>query len=176
MKKIIAFAGSNSQKSINKQLAEYAAKQLDHTEYTFLDLNDFDIPMYGIDREQADGIPAAATQFNDLITNADGVIVSLAEHNGSYTAVFKNLYDWLSRIDQKVWKDKPMLLMATSPGGRGGIGVLTTARNTFPRMGANLVSSFSLPFFTTNFKEGIIEDPGLRAQLGYAAEAFEKAL
>lgn len=44
-----------------------------------------------------------------------------------------------------------MLLMATSPGGRGGASVLETAVATFPRMGADLRATFSLPSFHDNF-------------------------
>ena len=42
MKKIIAFGGSNSKESINKQLASYAANKVENVEVSLLDLNDFD--------------------------------------------------------------------------------------------------------------------------------------
>ena len=94
------------------------------------------------------------------------IVVSLAEHNGSYAAAFKNLYDWTSRIEQKPWSDKPMLLMASSPGGRGGSTVLESAKATFPRMGADLRATFSLPSFHDNFSaESGITEPALAAEL-----------
>ena len=49
MKKILALGASNSKNSINKTLAIYAAKQIENTEILVIDLNDFDIPLYGID-------------------------------------------------------------------------------------------------------------------------------
>ena len=55
MKKVIAFAGSNSSTSINKKLAVYAAGLLENVEVTILDLNDFDMPLYGIDLEKKPG-------------------------------------------------------------------------------------------------------------------------
>ena len=158
MTKIIAFAGSNSSTSINKQLASYAGSRVSNATVAVLDLNDFKLPMFGVDYEKEHGIPQMAHDFLNHIKAADGVVVSLAEHNGAYAAVFKNIYDWMSRIDGKLWNDKPMLLMATSPGGRGGQTVLDIAANKFPRMGANLMSTFSLPNFNENFsKDGIVD-------------------
>tara|TARA_R110000787_G_scaffold60220_13_gene136639 strand:+ start:20327 stop:20857 length:531 start_codon:yes stop_codon:yes gene_type:complete len=165
MKKIIALGGSNSKNSINKTLAIYVAKQIENTETIIIDLNDFDIPLYGIDLENVDGIPAEAVRLSEQFSLADGFVVSLAEHNGSYTAAFKSAYDWLSRINSKVWNNKPMLLMATSPGGRGGAGVLQGAKSTFPRMGANLIADFSLPFFNDNFSKNDILNKELKEDL-----------
>ena len=165
MKKIIALGGSNSNNSINKTLAIYAAKQIENTEILIIDLNDFNIPLYGIDLETADGIPSEAIRLSDLFNQADGFVVSLAEHNGSYTAAFKNVFDWLSRINSKVWNNKPMLLMATSPGARGGMGVLQSAKDRFPRMGANLIADFSLPSFFDNFSGNDISNKELKIDL-----------
>ena len=120
MKNIIAFAGSNSKNSINKALAVHAAKLVEGVEVNVLDLNDFVLPLYGIDFENEYGIPVNAHKFLNAIKSSDGIVLSLAEHNGAYATVFKNIFDWMSRIDGKLWNDKPMLLMATSPGRRGG--------------------------------------------------------
>tara|TARA_B100000809_G_C15092986_1_gene513915 strand:- start:1252 stop:1782 length:531 start_codon:yes stop_codon:yes gene_type:complete len=165
MKKIIALGGSNSKNSINKTLAVYVAKQLENTETLVIDLNDFDIPLYGIDIETTDGIPTEAVRLSEQFSLADGFVVSLAEHNGSYAAAFKSAYDWLSRINPKVWNNKPMLLMATSPGGRGGTGVLQGAKSTFSRMGANLIADFSLPSFYDNFSKNDISNKELKEDL-----------
>ena len=165
MKKIIAFAGSNSSTSINKQLAAYAGSLVDGAEVNVLDLNDFDLPLYGIDLENEHGIPDNAHRFLDLIKSTDGIVLSLAEHNGAYATVFKNLFDWMSRIDGKLWSDKPMLLMATSPGGRGGATVLEIAQGRFGYMGGNIVGSFSLPSFGENFTDGKITNEELNSQL-----------
>ena len=58
-----------------------------------------------------------------------------------------------------------MLLMATSPGARGGIGVLQSAKDRFPRMGANLIADFSLPSFFDNFTENDISNKELKIDL-----------
>jgi len=176
MKHIIAFAGSNSSTSINKRLATYAASLVEGAEVKVLDLNDFELPLYGIDYEKAHGIPDNAKKFLDIIKSTDGIVLSLAEHNGAYATVFKNLFDWMSRIDDKLWSDKPMLLMATSPGGRGGASVLEIALGRFVFMGGNIVGSFSLPSFNDNFSDGKITNKELRTQLLEEVEQFAESL
>jgi len=155
--KILAFAASNSSSSINKQFVSFALDQLQASEKTLLDLNDFALPIYGIDLEQASGIPQAAQDFTKLIDNADLLLISLAEHNGTYTSVFKNLFDWLSRNKTKCFEGKKMILLSTSPGARGGRGVMDAALVRFPIHGAEILGHFCLPSFKTNFdsEEGI---------------------
>ena len=75
----------------------------------------------------------------------------MSEHNGNYSAAFKNIFDWCTRINGKVFQEKPMLLLATSPGARGGASVLEIAKNAFPRYGALVKATFSLPSFDENF-------------------------
>ncbi|MFI1743852.1 NADPH-dependent FMN reductase [Thalassobellus sediminis] len=176
MKNIIAFAGSNSKNSINKELAIYAASLVENANTNVLDLNDFELPLYGIDYEIAHGIPDNAQKFLDIIKKSDGIVLSLAEHNGAYATVFKNLFDWMSRIDGKLWSDKPMLLMATSPGARGGATVLEIAKGRFPYMGGNIVSDFSFPSFGDNFSDGKISNEELNSALKSQVELLQKAL
>lgn len=176
MKKIIALGGSNSKESINKQLAVFVADQIEGSETVTADLNEFKLPLYGIDLEKEVGIPREAIKLNAIIEKADGLVISMAEHNGSYTAAFKNTIDWLSRINQKVWKDKPMLLMATSPGPRGGTTVLNSATASFPYLGANVVADFSLPSFYDNFSEDGLKNEELNSVLNQKIKLFQEAI
>lgn len=176
MKKLVVFAGSNSVKSINKQLAVYASSFFNNIEISVLDLNDFVLPVYGIDEETNNGIPKKASELLKEIHSADGIILSLAEHNGNFSAVFKNAYDWMSRIQQKLWNNIPMLLMATSPGGRGGASVLSIAKAGFPYMGGVIIADFSLPSFSENFKEGSIVNEVYNKQLKEAVQKLKEAL
>lgn len=175
MIKIAAFAGSTSSTSINKELATYAAKQLDSIAFDVLDLNDYNVPIYSVDLEKEEAYPKGATMFNNELDKYDGFIVSLAEHNGAYTAAFKNLFDWVSRKNIEVFRNKPVLLMATSPGKRGGAKVLEIASNYFPFTGAKITSSFSLPSFYDNFKEGKIISEDKNKALKEAVTSFENA-
>ncbi|MEL6660003.1 MAG: NAD(P)H-dependent oxidoreductase [Bacteroidota bacterium] len=176
-KKILAFGASNSRNSINKQLASYAAGQLTDATITLLDLNDFEMPIYSIDREKESGIPQLAEQFKQHVRNADGIVISFAEHNGAYTAAFKNVMDWMSRLEGSIWEDKPMLLLATSPGGRGGKNVLDLAYHVFSFQNKNVSGSFSLPRFKQNFspEEGVL-DPTMAAELRDQLAEFEVVL
>ena len=177
MPKILAFGASSSKASINKQLAHYAANQLADVEVVLLDLNDFEMPIYSIDREEATGIPQLAKDFKKYIADADGILVSFAEHNGAYTAAYKNIYDWASRLEGSVWQDKPMLLMATSPGGRGAQGVLELAYKSYSHGNKQVVGSFSLPSFQQNFslEKGIL-DGELKEQLLSLLNKFREAI
>lgn len=176
MKKIIALAGSNSSTSINEQLATYASSLVDNVKVKVLDLNDFEMPIYSSDRENESGHPNEAVAFVDEIRVADGIIISLAEYNGAYSGAFKNIFDWASRVEQKTFLGKPMLLMASSPGGRGGASVLEMASERFPRHDANVVGKFSLPSFYDNFKDGKIINEDLNNDLLEEVNQFQESL
>lgn len=149
--KIIAFGGSPSKNSINKKLATYAASLFTNAEVEILDLNNFQMPLFTVDIEAEIGQHELAKAFLAKIKSADFLVVSLAENIGNYSAAFKNIFDWCSRITPKVFQEKPMLLLATSPGARGGASVLEIAKTAFPRYGADIKATFSLPSFNTNF-------------------------
>ena len=165
--KIIAFGASPSKNSINKELATYAAHLFENTEVEVLDLNDFQMPLFSIDVEKEIGKHSLAQGFLDKINTADILVVSMAENNGNYSAAFKNVFDWCTRIQKNVFQDKPMLLMATSTGVRGGASVLEIAYNAFPRYGGNIKATFSLPSFEANFdiKKKEISNIELRKEL-----------
>ncbi|MFA9187988.1 NAD(P)H-dependent oxidoreductase [Flavobacterium sp. FBOR7N2.3] len=165
--KIIAFGASPSKNSINKKLATYAASIFENAEVEVLDLNNYQMPLFSVDIEAEIGQHDLAKAFLTKIKSADFLVVSLAENNGNYSAAFKNVFDWCSRIDVKVFQEKPMLLMATSPGGRGGASVLEIAKNAFPRYGADVKATFLLPSFNANFdiEKGKISNDELDNQL-----------
>lgn len=174
---IVALGASNSKNSINKKLANFAAHQVTDATVNLLDLNDFEMPIYGIDREKEEGIPQLAIDFKAHLKAADGIVISFAEHNGAYSVAFKNVMDWVSRIERDTWANKPMFLMATSPGGRGGATVLDIALGKFKFMNKNTIVGFSLPSFGANFKEGegITNDEQL-AKFNEQLKQFEAAL
>ncbi|GGK56275.1 NADPH-dependent FMN reductase [Amphritea balenae] len=165
--KIIAFAGSNHRASINKQLVEYASSFLNDADIEVLDLNDYELPLYSQDRELEIGHPALAKNFLAKIGESDGVLISFAEHNGSYSAAYKNLFDWCSRIEPKVFQNKPMVLLSTSPGARGGATVLAAAVASAPFFAGEVKASLSIPSFYDNFDSDnkLLRHPELNEQL-----------
>ena len=176
-KKIVAFGASSSKNSINKEFSYFAAKQIDNAVINLLDLNDFEMPIFSIDSEKKHGIPKLAYEFKLNLKKSDGIIISFAEHNGAYTAAFKNIFDWISRIEKIVWYNKPMFLMATSDGSRGAKLVLEIAYNRISRGNPFNIPKFSLPNFYDNFNEndGII-DIGLKKNFSKSLLLFQKNL
>lgn len=176
-KKIVAFGASSSIKSINKKFATFAANQVEEADVKILDLNDYEMPIYSIDKERANGIPQLASDFRAELLASDGIIISFAEHNGAYSTAFKNIMDWISRIGGSIWGDKPMLLLATSPGGRGARTVLEIAVNKFQFMNRNTIVHFSLPLFHQNFSEEEgIKNEELAAAFNEQLTAFQEVL
>lgn len=149
--KILAFGASNSSTSINKALATYAASLVKGATVEVLDLNDFEIPLFSEDREKEIGQPKLAKNFLAKIECADALIVSFAEHNGSYSAAYKNLFDWASRITRDVYQNKPVVYLATSPGPGGAQNVLKVATESARFFAADVKSSLSIPSFYDNF-------------------------
>ncbi|MBP2834213.1 NAD(P)H-dependent oxidoreductase [Aquimarina sp. U1-2] len=152
MKKILAFAGSNSSTSINQKLVTYIASELKDHKVSVLHLVNYDMPMYSEDEEKK-GFPAMVMGLKQEISEVDALIISLSEHNGSWSAFFKNIVDWLSRLDRNFLAGKKILLTSTSPGKRGGMSALEHAKLILPRFGADIVESFSFPSFYENFSE-----------------------
>ena len=158
--KIIALGASNSKVSINKQFAAFAAAQFENAGVEILDLNDYEAPLFSVDIESQTGIPPIIRSFVREFETADFIIISLAEHNGSYTAAFKNIFDWASRLEIKLFGGKKVLLLATSTGQGGGKSVLESAVKRFPKHGADIAGHFSLPRFFDNFspEKGITDE------------------
>ena len=88
MKNIVAFGASSSKTSINKELASYAASLVPKSHTNIIDLIDYEMPIYSIDRDNESGIPKLAYKFKEELKNSDGIIISFAEHNGVYSAAF----------------------------------------------------------------------------------------
>lgn len=171
--KILAIPASTSSKSINRQLVSHAANVLASmapgSEVEVIDLFDYDMPIYRTDLEAEIGVPEAAKELKEKIGAADALLISFAEHNSNYAVAWKNTYDWMSRLEGKLYQQVPMVFMATSPGARGGASVLSVAEARAPFDGGNLKASFSLPSFQDNFADGAISNPEL-------AEALKEAL
>lgn len=149
--KVLAFAATSSKQSMNKQLANYAAKQIEDAQVELLDINDYEMPLYSEDREKEQGQPELAKAFYQKLGEADAIVISFAEHNGSYTAAYKNLFDWTSRINMEVFQNKPVIMLATSPGPSGAGTVLAAAQGSAPYFAADVKGAVSVPNFYDNF-------------------------
>jgi len=157
MKKILAFSGSFSSDSINHQLVVYTSS-LVKNDVSIVRLADFEAPIYRNELETESGIPDEIQKLRLLFDDADAFIISTPEYNGSIPAGLKNTMDWLSRTGGKIFQDKPVVIMSTSHGGRGGQSILGHLSAVIPFWGAQLVGAFSLPKFSENFVDGKMDD------------------
>ena len=140
---VLAFGASNHSASINAALVRFAtdrfkSKHQPDAQIRLLNINDFEMPIYSIDREQEHGIPQLAKEFYNAIGSAAALIVSFAEYNGTYSSAWKNIHDWMSRIDMRIYQDKPAVALAATPGPRAGAGVLQAVQTSAPFFGMAL--------------------------------------
>lgn len=126
--KILAFAGSTRKESWNKKLLKEAAEAAHGAgaEVTVIDLADYPLPLYDGDLEVL-GTPENAKKLRQLFADHDGLLIASPDYNGSYSAVLKNAFDWLSRRDHEnvppiePFKGKVAAIMSASPGNLGGL-------------------------------------------------------
>ena len=170
--KILAMGASTSSSSINRVFANYVANLIPNALVTDLDLRQYSLPLYSVDEEEKNGIPLQVSHFINQIETHDKIVISLAEHNASFAVGYKNITDWASRVKYKLWSEKPLLLLSTSPGARGGASVMAAASGAYPYLGANVKACFSLPSFMENFQNGKVVNPDYKAKIDSAIRCF----
>jgi NAD(P)H-dependent FMN reductase len=152
MARILVFAGSARRDSFNKKLARAAAQFAREAgaEATFVDLDDYPIPLYHGDLEAASGMPENARRLRELFLAHDALLVASPENNSSVSALLKNTIDWLSRDvgDGKgeasglaPFRGKVAGLMAASPGAFGGIRALPHLRQVLAALGVTVLGT-----------------------------------
>jgi chromate reductase, NAD(P)H dehydrogenase (quinone) len=141
MKNVLLFAASNNPESINGKLINYTAGLFKKHKTNVLRLHDYPLPVYSPVTESQQGIPKNARLFKDQILRHDAFVISVAEHNRSVTAAFKNTLDWLSRTDKdysSLFSGKAILLISTSPSPGGARTALANAETMLKAFGASL--------------------------------------
>ncbi len=152
MARILVFAGSARRDSLNKKLARAAAQFAREAgaEATFVDLDDYPIPVYHGDLEAASGMPEAARRLREVFLAHDALLIASPENNSSVSSLLKNTIDWLSRdVDDgkgdssglAPWRGKVAGLMAASPGGFGGIRALPHLRQILAALGVTVLGT-----------------------------------
>ena len=133
--KIVVFAGSSREGSLNKKLVRASIPYLEASgaEVQFVDLKNYSLPIFDEDDENEKGLPPLVRELKDIFISADGFLISSPEYNGYFSGVFKNCIDWLSRKVEgypplECFNGKTVGLLAASPGGMGGIRVLPHVR------------------------------------------------
>jgi NAD(P)H-dependent FMN reductase len=150
MARILVFAGSARRDSLNKKLARAVAAEVaaQGGEATFLDLDDYELPVYHGDLESRDGMPEKAKELRGIFIAHDAFAIASPENNQSITSLLKNTIDWLSRSigDGKgpnsglaPYRGKVAALFAASPGPYGGIRHLPHLRQSLGGLGVLVI-------------------------------------
>ncbi len=153
MKNILLFAASNNPESINGRLISHTAGLFKEHTTNVLHLQDYPLPIYSPVIETEQGIPENILLLKKQLQQHDALVISVAEHNQSVTAAFKNTLDWLSRSDKdynNLLSGKTILLISTSPAPGGGKNALTHAATFLKIFGANIIGNISLVSFYQN--------------------------
>ncbi len=144
--KILAFAGSSRIDSFNKKLVKVAGEGARKVgaEVTYIDFLDYPMPLFNQDLEKQEGLPQKVLEFKHLLREHQGFLISCPEYNGSITPLLKNAIDWASRPELNeeplsCFKGKVAALLATSPGGLGGIRGLVHVRAILEGIGVIVI-------------------------------------
>ena len=147
---MLVFVGSNSSKSINEQLTKSVLKELT-LEHQFIDLKTLDIPLFSEDLESEIGSPEGIKLLMEYINKHQHVFITTNEHNQNLSAFFKNVLDWLSRIELKFLANKKVFILSTSEGRRGALGANESLQKLVVRFGCETYDWFAFPSFNENF-------------------------
>ncbi|MBC7466640.1 MAG: NAD(P)H-dependent oxidoreductase [Bdellovibrio sp.] len=160
--KVLFISGSLRKESFNTKFAHVAASLIgkDH-EVGFIEPHELDLPLMNQDIEKQPEKIAMIEKFNATIASYDAIVISSPEYNGSMSSPLKNFIDWTSRVKKSAWVGKPLLLLAASPGGLGGIRGLAHTRVPFEALGSYIFGEvFGLAKAHEAFKEdGSLVDP-----------------
>lgn len=147
MAKLLFLAGSARKDSCNKKLAKYGsvlAKEMGATA-TFIDLKDYDLPIFCEDYEAENGMPENAQKLKQLFDSHDGFFISSPEYNSAYPPLLKNTIDWITRPSPEPaphwvpFKGKVAAIAGASPGVLGGMRVLIPLRMLLGNIGVHVV-------------------------------------
>ena len=172
--KILAFAGSTRKDSFNKRLAKVAlhAAEKMGAKTTFIDLLDYDMPLYSDDLLEKHGIPDSVNAFKEMLKSHNGFFIASPEYNGSLTGTLKNAIDWATIKSEgedrmACWNGKIAGLLSTSPGGLGGIRGLHHLRTILAGIGTFVLPNhLAVGNSTTNLQNDThITDEKLQQQV-----------
>jgi len=147
MSKLIFLSGSIRKDSLNKKLAVLAAEVAkgQGADAKFIDLAEYDMPIYNGDLEIAKGMPENGKRLKKEFLDCKGFFIASPEYNSSFSALLKNSLDWVSRKedgtggDLSAYKGKVAALAAASPGGFGGLRGLVPLRMMLGNIGVHVL-------------------------------------
>jgi chromate reductase, NAD(P)H dehydrogenase (quinone) len=165
--KILGISGSLRRGSHNTSLLRAAAKSLPSG--VELEVYDglADLPHYDADLD-VDPAPEAAARLRDAIAQADGVLISTPEFNGSIPGALKNALDWASRpFPDNALRGKPVAVVGASTGLFGAVWAQAEVRKVLGIIGADTLTH-ELPVGQAQNAfgdDGLLTEPDLRDAL-----------
>src|SRR5262250_2516881 len=117
---VLVICGSLRKGSYNAALTR-ALPELAPSEIRFVTAPSFAaLPLYNADIQESSGFPKPAEDLAAAIRAADGVLFVTPEYNWSMPGGLKNAIDWVSRMKDQPFKDKPVALQSAAGGILGG--------------------------------------------------------
>jgi chromate reductase, NAD(P)H dehydrogenase (quinone) len=117
---ILTICGSLRQASLNRALLN-ALPGLAPAGMAFSEAPPYrGFPLYDNDLQDSAGIPADVAALGDAIRAADATVIACPEYNWSIPGPLKNAIDWLSRLPEQPFQNRPVLLQSVTPGPLGG--------------------------------------------------------
>jgi NAD(P)H-dependent FMN reductase len=175
MAKILAFSGSARKDSFNQKLVVIASKGAIEAgaEVTVVNLADYPMPLFDQDLEADQGMPESAKAFKQLLIDHDGLLIASPEYNSAFSPLLKNAIDWASRATEKneppliAYRGKYAGIMATSPGGLGGMRGLVFLRMLLGNIGITVLpDQHAVPnAFQVFSEDGTLSDAKLESKI-----------
>ena len=117
---VIVICGSLRKGSYNASLARAAPKLAPPGLSIAPSPSIGDFPLYNHDIQSSTGFPAPVVALADAMRAADGILICSPEYNWSIAAPLKNAVDWVSRMKDQPFANKPVALQSAATGLLGG--------------------------------------------------------
>jgi chromate reductase len=135
-----------------------------------------ELPPFDEDAEADPG--AAVVGLRAAIAGVDAVLIVTPEYNASVPGVLKNALDWASRPSAtSPLRNKPVAVVAASPGAFGGVWAQADARRILARIGARVVGpELAISRVHTRIDDGGVPNEELASELGAVFDALADAV
>ncbi|MBN9305109.1 MAG: hypothetical protein BGO82_09625 [Devosia sp. 67-54] len=165
----VTLCGSLRTGSINEHLRRHLSAKLREAgvAVTDLDLNDFALPVFDQDIEDAGETPEAAGALADLFCTHDIVLIVSPEYNGGVTPLVANTISWVSRQKPNPFKHAVFGIAGMSDGKYATLFALSHLRDSLSKLGALVVPTLlGLGPYPDVFTDGAPNEANIQWKVG----------